>query len=72
MKTCTQCKKEKPITEFYFRPNYNGTKTKYRLSVCRECAKKRAVAWAVKNRKRFNLYQRNYQKKLRLQLTKNK
>ena len=50
-KTCSQCKKTKPIDEFYFRKDTG----KYRAD-CKKCHFERGEIWRQKNREKLNAY----------------
>jgi hypothetical protein len=53
-KTCSVCKQEKPVTEFYIlRAAPDG-----RGYACKPCAKEQATRWNAENRDRFNANQR--------------
>jgi len=62
-KICGDCKKEKPLSEFNKRNNYNSTNTTYYRTSCKKCDIIRAVQWKVGNRDKFNKYQSAYRKR---------
>ena len=53
-KTCTKCKKEKALGEFYTdkRPSAKGEKVYYR-SHCKPCWKESSIAWQKTNRDKY-------------------
>lgn len=54
MKTCTKCKQEKELTEFYKR-----SKDKHK-NECKTCSKERTMQWVEANRAKHNKYQNDY------------
>ena len=46
MKTCSTCNEEKPLTEFYKRPNTKDKHFKY----CKSCDIKRVKKWQEENK----------------------
>jgi len=61
MKKCQDCKKEKPLTEYSTRKNGVG-ETKYLFSFCKPCMTLRTRKWQMKNKDKWNEYQRNYKR----------
>jgi len=64
MKTCKDCKKEKPLTEFGTRKNYNNGGDDYIKSFCKKCMVQRTYAWREKNKKKYLDYQKKYHEKI--------
>ena len=60
MKTCADCGKRKPISEFGKRKNYNNGGEDYIKSYCKECMNRRSVEWQKKNPKKYRDYQNQY------------
>lgn len=56
-KICTDCKIDKPISEYYFNIK-NGHKVLF--SYCKKCDSKRSTAWKKKNIKHAKEYTRKY------------
>jgi Autographiviridae endonuclease VII len=54
-KTCSKCRKEKPIAEFFKSGKYPSGKDKIRGD-CKECSQKDTANWRVKNRSEYNNY----------------
>ena len=64
MKTCKDCKKDKPLSEFGTRKNYNNNDNgDYIKSFCKGCMIKRTYKWREKNPKKYKDYQTDYQTK---------
>ncbi len=62
-RTCTKCKRTKPISRFIRRKNPWKTKTKYFHDWCLNCHAESAVAWRKANPERFKAYQNEYHRK---------
>lgn len=62
-KNCTDCRKKKPISEYYERPNYNGSGTIYYKSQCKACEVLSTINWNTNNKEKYTRYQRNYWRK---------
>jgi len=60
MKKCKDCGKEKPLTEFSTRQNYNQSGADYIKSYCKECLNRRSAEWQKKNPKKYRDYQNQY------------
>lgn len=54
-KTCSQCHKNKPITDFYQLSYGRGPESK-----CKICSKLRSKKYASKHRDKYNKYNRDY------------
>jgi len=54
-KTCSKCKKELPVTEYFKSGKYPSGKDKIRGD-CKSCAAKDTANWRIKNRSEYNNY----------------
>ena len=63
MKNCRKCLKSLSLRDFYERPNYRGTETKYKMPYCKKCWADKFIEWREKNKERFKKYQREYHRK---------
>lgn len=60
MKTCKDCKVEKPLSEYYFSKGKTGDK-KYYFAYCKECGSKRHRKWREDNREHHLNYVKFWQ-----------
>jgi hypothetical protein len=54
MKTCTACKVEKSLEEFYRDAKFKGG----RAAICKPCKNKKTMAWRENNAEKYNAYMR--------------
>ena len=68
MKTCSKCKVEKPLDEFYNHKNNPDGKT----YDCKSCKKESKRKWREKNLNKIKEYDRIYKDKNRIKINSNR
>lgn len=56
MKVCSDCKAERPVTDFH----RNRASRDGRSNLCKDCAKERVKEWQENNREAYLAYRREY------------
>lgn len=72
-KDCTDCKRHKPLSEFYQQKKTSKKSGEYVYYVpqCKECTKSRAIKWKGENRESFLESQKKRNKKFAMQMREN-